>query len=777
MKILIVVFAILFTSKVFTQNQKITITISCKQTNEPIENCTIKNTSTKQTYLTNNRGRTQLIINKNATIEVSAIGYSTLRQIVTSDTSVLLQPSISTLQDIVVTANREQSKRSETPVAIATISSALITQTKATTIDQLLNKVSGVYMINLSNEQHTMSIRQPMSSRANFLYLEDGIPIRTTGIFNHNALLEINMAAVANIEVVKGPASSYYGSEAIGGAVNFITQAPQTKPMAKLSYQKNNLGYNRIDVQTSYTKNKWGVALSGYHATTRNSFIEYSDYKKTTFTARVDYKISNKSTLVNSLTYLDYYTDMGGGTDSINYANKTFTSPNTFTYRKVYATRYRSTYEHVWNSNSKTKVNLVYRKNSVRQNPMYLIADSYYPVPGGGFVGQKDLSHGQVNNATFHTYALIAQHKQNFVWKKAVLIAGLTVDASPSTFIANYIKIKKDTLPTSPSYNKYVSFVNRPDSMLTNYRNNITNYAAFANVELSPIANMRVVGSLRYDAFTYNFNNNLSIAAFTGVPDTLVTFKRLSPKIGATYSINNKGGVYSNYSIGFVPPQAAELFGGVKVPNLKAAVYHNYEIGGWALLMQGKLTTDISIYNLQGTNEIIAVRNIDGSFSNLNAGQTAHKGIELGVNSAVTNEVTARLSTSYNSHKFVQYVEYGENSSGNDMATAPRCITNAELWYKPAFAKGLRIGVEWQHIGKYYMDNANKYTDNGYNNINVRTTYQYKAAEVWVHVLNTLNSYYAYTVTSSSYGRSYIPGLPLNVNVGVTYNFCKLLAK
>ena len=37
-------------------------------------------------------------------------------------------------------------------------------------------------MVSLGNEQHQMSIRQPMTTKSLFLYLEDGIPVRTTGL-------------------------------------------------------------------------------------------------------------------------------------------------------------------------------------------------------------------------------------------------------------------------------------------------------------------------------------------------------------------------------------------------------------------------------------------------------------------------------------------------------------------------------------------------------------------------------------------------------------------
>ena len=81
-------------------------------------------------------------------------------------------------------------------------------------------------MVDLGNEQHTMSIRRPIDYGASYLYLEDGVPIRASGVFNHNALLEINQFNLQNIEVVKGPVSSLYGPEAVGGAINLISQKP-----------------------------------------------------------------------------------------------------------------------------------------------------------------------------------------------------------------------------------------------------------------------------------------------------------------------------------------------------------------------------------------------------------------------------------------------------------------------------------------------------------------------------------------------------------------------
>ena len=115
------------------------------------------------------------------------------------------------LENVFVTANRSATLRKETPAAVSKLTAKTINETKAVAAYEIINKTPGVLMVNLGNEQHMMSIRQPMTTNAYYLYLEDGLPIRPMGIFNHNALLEINQFNLQSIEVVKGPVSSLYG--------------------------------------------------------------------------------------------------------------------------------------------------------------------------------------------------------------------------------------------------------------------------------------------------------------------------------------------------------------------------------------------------------------------------------------------------------------------------------------------------------------------------------------------------------------------------------------
>ncbi len=692
-------------------------------------------------------------------LSITATGFDTKSYDINGNTLFIsLQPQNRILQEVVVnSANRTAEKRSEAPVAIATINRQTIEDAKANRLDYLVNKVSGVFMVNLGNEQHEMSIRQPMTTRSLFLYLEDGVPIRTTGIYNHNAMLEMNMAATKQIEIIKGPASSLYGAEAIGGAVNIITQAPPAIASGTISLQGSNNGYKRVDAQAGNTFGNFGLLVSGYYANRNDGPVPQTNYHKTAFTIRGDYKINHKATWTNSITYVDYYSDMGGGSlDSAHFAQKNYNTLYTFNYRKTTALRVRSSLNYVWNNNSETQVTLNYRNNAVLQNPSYYVTNNF---------ANPLLANGQTNNSSFNSYMLIAQHVQKLHWLNSRLIAGVSVDISPSTYVANYMRINRDAA------GKYASF-NTTDSVLSNYSTGINNLASYVNYELSPAKGLKLVAAVRYDYYHYNFQNSLPPSASSGAPSTINNFTRFTPKLGVTYNYQQVG-FYGNYSQGYVPPQVTELFNSVKVPYLQPQTFFNYEIGGWISLWKNKLYADYSVYLLNGTNEIISVRQTDGSYVNQNAGKTQHKGIEYGITYKPTSEWMLRLSATNAKHTFKQDVEKGIDYSGNEMAAAPHFTNNAEVMYKPAYIKGVRLGVEWQHQSSYYLDNANSGKYPGFDVFNIRAGYKIAGFEVWVNALNAFNKYYAVLASKSTYGYTYSLGDPREVTIGVSYHFGK----
>lgn len=727
-------------------------------THEPVAQASIQIKNTNKGTITNNKGEFSLPLTDTTTeLVISSLGY---HPVTITNTSlqkqglVSLQSNNNSLQEIVISASRTAQKRSEAPVAIATISKQTMEDTKATRIDQLVNKVSGVNMVNLGNEQHQMSIRQPMTTKSLFLYLEDGIPIRTTGVYNHNALLEMNMPAARQIEIIKGPSSSLYGAEAIGGAINIITQAPPAILSGQASVQINNNGYKRADVQVGNTFGKFGLLISGYYANRQNGPIEHSNFHKTGITIRGDYAISDKTKWVNDITYVNYFSDMLGSLDSVHFANKDYSTPQTFTYRKVPALRYKSQLFHQWNSNSSTQVSFVFRDNSVQQNPSYRVKN---------ITTDPTRAYGEINESAFNTYMLIAQHQQSFNFLNSKLIAGISVDNSPSTYSSNFINIDRD------SRGYYVSYATT-DSVLSQYKTGINNLASYVHYEAEILRGLKLTAALRYDFYHYDFENALPPSAFTGAPSTTNNFKRFSPKVGATY--NYKGvGLYANYSEGFVPPQISELYTGVKVPYLGPQTFYNYEVGGWFSLLKNKLYADWSYYLLNGTNEIITVKNPDNSTENQNAGKTKHTGIEYGITYRPVNSLSIRFSAANSKHTFGDYVEKGVAYNNNELAGGPRFIANAEVSYKPVFVKGLRVSAEWQHIGSYYMDNANSKKYDGFDLLNLRAGYNIRQFEVWVNALNATNTYYSTYASKSGSTLSYNLGDPREFTVGVAYKF------
>src|SRR5690625_5486278 len=103
------------------------------------------------------------------------------------------------------------------------------------------------------------TIRHPQTKATVYIYLEDGVPTRSTRFFNHNALYEINLPQSDRIEVVKGPASALYGSDAIGATINVGTSAPTAEPSLDLSIESGAYGWARALFTASGTTGQNGL--------------------------------------------------------------------------------------------------------------------------------------------------------------------------------------------------------------------------------------------------------------------------------------------------------------------------------------------------------------------------------------------------------------------------------------------------------------------------------------------------------------------------------------
>ena len=179
------------------------------------------------------------------TMEVAHIGYQTLYQTIAKNSSIdidlALKKTFIKMDELVVTATRTKKLHKNVPIATEVINKSEIKRSGATNIADLLAQRSGV-SLQTSVEGGSVLNLLGLDSRY-ILILVDGQPIN--GKFNNRVSLDqIQTYNVDKIEIVKGPSSSLYGSEAMAGVINIITTNELFEKSYDFSVRANNTENN-----------------------------------------------------------------------------------------------------------------------------------------------------------------------------------------------------------------------------------------------------------------------------------------------------------------------------------------------------------------------------------------------------------------------------------------------------------------------------------------------------------------------------------------------------
>ena len=744
-------------------------------TNEPIVGASLKK-GDKTISISNERGEFQ--VKEKGEFTVTALGFKAAKT--TGETSpIFLEESTQTLESVVVTASRQAATRAQTPVAIHKIGSALIQDTKALQLTEIINKVPGVVMLDYRNEQHGMGIRQPFGTSAYFLYMEDGLPLRPLGVFNHNALIESNLQGLNSVEVIKGPASSLYGPEAVGGAINLITKTAPGIPTAQVGLQVDEWGYKRVQFTAgAQLGKKWSIMTGGYVARQKGSWASNSDFDKSSINVRLDYQLTPKTKLWGSFAYNDYFSQTGGNIDSTGYYSRSYQSPADFTYRSSFSSRSRLTLEHKWSVNANSSLTAFYRDNALGQNPSYSIS----------WTSPSLTASGQVNQNSFKSFGLMGQHSQNFEFLNSKLVAGFLLDRSPNDYWAYKINLAATLRPDKKSVEKFTITQVLPTTFLGNYSAVIWNKAAYAQFDLHPVEKLRLSLGGRFDQMSFDYTNFIDNSTGTK------SYEQFSPKLGVTYEASSALGFYGNFSKGFSPPALSAVFrarpaaqaaatGEKFYLSIDPAVFSNYEVGGWASLWQNKVFFDYTFYRLEGNNELLGIRQPDNTTDYQSAGKTLHEGIEYQITIRPNDSWNFRFGGTNAKHTFVDFVlstrasDALKNVNGKEMPQAPNFIANSEVTYK---YKGARIALEWQKIGPWFQDQVNRVSFEGVSVFNLRMGYNYKAYQFFTNILNLGDALYATTATRGNNATdksTYTPAAPRTVVAGVQIDVFQLFKK
>ena len=172
--------------------------------------------------VTDQNGRFSYTADYPLVIVISSIGYKTLRHTLHagSDSIINLTPALFDLDEVVVTGQMSPRKSDQSIYKVSVINKQQIEQKAATNLTGLLNNELN---INLSQDGilgRTLSIRGLDGEHIKILI--DGVPVvgRQNGIID---LDQLNLNNVDHVEIVEGPLSVLYGSNALGGTINIIT--------------------------------------------------------------------------------------------------------------------------------------------------------------------------------------------------------------------------------------------------------------------------------------------------------------------------------------------------------------------------------------------------------------------------------------------------------------------------------------------------------------------------------------------------------------------------
>lgn len=165
-----------------------------------------------------------------------------------------LKPTHTALREVVVTGTLKETSKMESPIPVEVYTPKFFLRNPTPSLLEAMQNINGVRpQLNCSvcntGDIHINGMEGPYT-----MILIDGMPI-VSGLATVYGLSGIPNSMIQRVEVVKGPAATVYGSEAVGGLINVITKSPLNAP--KLSMDLSSTTYLENNLDLGYSKN-WG---------------------------------------------------------------------------------------------------------------------------------------------------------------------------------------------------------------------------------------------------------------------------------------------------------------------------------------------------------------------------------------------------------------------------------------------------------------------------------------------------------------------------------------
>ena len=662
------------------------------------------------------------------------------------------------IEEIMVTSStRRPESLANVNASVGVLSQEELTLVSHQHIQEVANRLAGVN-INRNNGQESLTaIRSPVLTGSGacgaFLLAEQGIPLRAAGFCNVNELFDANTENASRIEVIRGPATAFYGSNAVHGMINVVLPDPSAG--GDLTLEAGPRGTTRINgtLGMDYGNFKHMFLANG---TSENGYRDNSGYDQQKLSWRYQYQTDGGALLDGGFTLTNLNQETAGyveGTDSYKDDALRDSNPNPEAYRDNQSLR-------AWTRISKTL-----------NNGWELVATPYYRNTDLVFIQHflpgaptEDNKHSSVG-LQFASYKDLSTNTMLSFGVDTEVTQGTLGQQQPGPTVGSAFLV--GTIPAGKHYD---------------YEVDATQIAPFAHLQHYWENGFDISVGLRYEHMEYDYDNKMidGRTRDNGVPcgfggcrynrpaDRSDSFGNWAPKLALRYQINETHNAQIRLNKGYRAPQATELYrlqNDQSVADLDPVEIDSAEVGldGAADLWQYSVTA----YYMDKDNEIIT----DSNRLNLNNSHTKHRGIEL--SGALDLSEQWRVSGAYNFARHTyenDEISGGVNINGNDVDTAPRKFGSFQLRWQPMAS--LFTELEWVSSGKYYTnpENLNEYA--GHDILNLRTRWQATSdITLALNILNLTDEKYAERADFSFGNDRYFPGEPLRAFFSVNWKF------
>ncbi|MDC8829525.1 TonB-dependent receptor [Alteromonas gilva] len=661
------------------------------------------------------------------------------------------------IERITTTGSRTGTDNQNAPLVISAVSRDELALLSPTHIEEALKFIAGAQVQRGNGQEYLPALRSQVFTGAGacggLLTAEDGIPLRAAGFCNINELFEAHSEMAAQIEVLKGPGSALYGSNAVHGVINVIT--PDTTlggGMAGVDY--GSYGYSRYKLRAGHNYGDGGVGINT-SITRDTGYREQEGVDQEKINLRHQHTWDDVS-LTTGLTYTNLDQETAGYITGLNaYKDPVLarSNENPEAFRKASALRIWSRLQ--WQLNNGDTVSVTpYVRDQDMQFLMHFLPGTPLEENTQQGAGVQSLwAHAISDTLTLNTGVDIE-------FTEGTLLQSQDGPTEGSAFLT-------ETIPAGKHYDYTV------DASL---------YAGFAELEWQQ-QKWLVSAGIRYEYMGYDYTNNMnsgrlredgSECGFGGCrysrpPSGDNSFTNASPKLGATYIYSDTTRWYANYSLGYRAPQATELYRlqrAQQVADLASEKARNLEVGIKGDYPSVRYT--VSAYTMDKDNFIFR----DSDFFYVNDGKTRHTGIELELDWQLSEhwDIAVAATAARHTYEFDRVLN-DVNINGNDIDTAPRVIADVRLGYQ--LADTTRVELEWNRVDDYYTDPENLHRYEGHELVNIRASWQVTPQlTMFARVNNALDTAYAERADFTSFGGDrYFPGRPRNYLLSLTYRW------